>query len=125
ALSLTTRDVRIMNVEHPAFSSLEDAEKYLGDCINSILALKSQIQAQTELHGESTVLIKEIEEIDELDARLYRWMHLFQNLTATGPVYMRRMLIVHNVAANIMLAQLKKQAQYNTKGKEQEQDRDL
>ncbi|KAJ9609578.1 hypothetical protein H2200_005905 [Cladophialophora chaetospira] len=124
ALSLTSRDVRIMNADHPAFDNLEDAEKYLGECIHNILTLKSQTQAQITLHGDDTVLIKELEEIEELDVRLYRWMHLFQKLTATGPVYMRRMLIVHNVAANILLDQLKKQAKYTATQEEQEREKD-
>ncbi|ETI22669.1 hypothetical protein G647_06745 [Cladophialophora carrionii CBS 160.54] len=124
ALSLTTRDVRIMNFKHPAFGDLEDAEKYLGSCINDILTLKSQIQAQAALHSTHTVLIRELERLDELDARLYRWMHLFQNLTATGPVYMRRMLIVHNVAAHILLDQLQRQAHYSATEPEEVQDPD-
>ncbi|EXJ58354.1 hypothetical protein A1O7_05779 [Cladophialophora yegresii CBS 114405] len=124
ALCLTIRDVRIMNFKHPAFDDLGDAEEYLGSCINDILVLKSQVQAQVALHSTRTVLIRELEQLDELDARLYRWMHLFQNLTTTGPVYMRRMLIVHNVAAHILLDQLQRQAQYNTTESEKEQERD-
>lgn len=101
ALSLTTRDVRIMNISYPAFNTLEKAGEYLANCINDILeALKaSPFKPGPEL----------VESIEELDARLYKWMNLFQNLTATGPVNIRRMLIVHNVAANILLDQLKTQ----------------
>lgn len=124
ALSLTTRDVRIMNAEHPAFDNLEDAGQYLGCCINDILTLQNQVQARTAGHGDGTKHVEQLEEIEELDTRLYSWMHLFQSLTSTGPVYMRRMLIVHNVAANILLDQLKKQAQYKADQDEEERDKD-
>ncbi|KIY00968.1 uncharacterized protein Z520_03634 [Fonsecaea multimorphosa CBS 102226] len=117
ALSLTTRDVRIMNMDYPAFNSLEDAGEYLEDCIKKILALKNQAPA---LLSPSPDLI---EQVEALDARLYKWMNLFQNLTATGPVYIRRMLVVHNVAANILLDQLKARTQYDkTSGDEQQED---
>ncbi|KIW95521.1 uncharacterized protein Z519_04106 [Cladophialophora bantiana CBS 173.52] len=117
ALSLTTRDVRIMNFDYPQFNNLEDAGDYLGDCINKILVLKSQAKAPLSPSPDL------IEQMEELDARLYKWMNLFQNLTATGPVYIRRMLVVHNVTANILLDQLKTQAQYSsTTDEEQEQE---
>ena len=108
-LSLTTRDRRIMDMNYPEFDNLADAEIYLGDCISKILALKSQTQIQT---SSDLAQARLIEEIGQLDAELFKWMHLFQNLTATGPVHARRMLIVHNVAANILLEQLKIQAGY-------------
>ncbi|OAL32610.1 hypothetical protein AYO20_07920 [Fonsecaea nubica] len=116
ALSLTTRDVRIMNMEYPEFNSLEDAGNYLNDCIGDILALKDQA---TVLLSPSPRLI---EQVEGLDARLYKWMNLFQSLTATGPVYTRRMLVVHNVAANILLDQLKTRTQYDNTGDEVEQE---
>ncbi|OAP60383.1 hypothetical protein AYL99_05385 [Fonsecaea erecta] len=117
ALSLTTRDVRIMNIDYPAFNSLEDASDYLDDCINQILRLKIQTTAQLSPSADL------IEQVEVLDARLYKWMNLFQNLTATGPVYIRRMLVVHNVAANILLDQLKAGTQFhNTGGEEQDEE---
>ncbi|KIW32385.1 uncharacterized protein PV07_03936 [Cladophialophora immunda] len=117
ALSLTTRDVRIMSIDYPAFNSLEDAGDYLGDCITKILALKNQTAAPLSPSPDL------IEQVEALDARLYKWMNLFQNLTATGPVYIRRMLVVHNVAANILLDQVKARTQYaNTSEEEQEEE---
>ena len=110
ALSLSTRDVRIMNIDHPLFNSLEDAGDYLGDCINTILNLTSQTDTTARALTHSHL----IAQIEELDGRLYKWMHFFHNLTATGPVYVRRMLVVHNVAANILLDELKSQTQYYT-----------
>ncbi len=100
ALSLSPQDMRIMNYNlSPAFDTLEMASDYLGDCIGNILVLMS-----TEYDEEV------IESINELDAKLYKWMNLFQKLTATGPVYQRRMLLVHNVSACILLDKLKEQA---------------
>ena len=120
-LSLTTRDMRIMNINYPEFENLDNAETYLGDCVRKILTLKSQAQVQTSADEDRAALLADIE---QLDAELYKWMHLFQNLTSTGPVYMRRMLIVHNVAAIILLDQLKRQAQYKVEEEEQARDKD-
>lgn len=111
ALSLTTRDVRVMSINYPVFDNLEDAERYLGDCIDKILNLKSRTQTQIQVHKRDRAAL--VEEIETLDARLDKWMHLFQTLTGTGPILIRRMLIVHNVAANILLDQLKAQAGYH------------
>jgi hypothetical protein len=119
ALSLTSRDHRIMNMHHPAFDSLDDAETYLCGCIERILALKSRTHT-----GSGMNRLRLADEIESLDAELFKWMHLFQDLTATGPVHIRRMLIVHNITANILLDQLKEQAEYNVSEGEPTRERD-
>jgi hypothetical protein len=110
-LSLTTRDMRIMNMNHPAFDNLDDAEVYLGDRISKILALKSRTHTQA---WSDSAWAKVIEEIEQIDAELYKWMHLFQNIAAIGSIFVRRMLIIHNVAAYVLLDQLKAEAKYKT-----------
>ncbi|EXJ85229.1 hypothetical protein A1O3_05904 [Capronia epimyces CBS 606.96] len=101
-LSLSAQDRRIMNIELPTFQTLNAASDYLGQCIQAILTLQHM-----PLSPELT------ETIQEIDARLYKWMSLFQNLAATGPVFQRRMLVVHNVAAYILLDQVKAQTSYS------------
>jgi hypothetical protein len=100
ALSLSPQDMRVMNIDLPAFTTLETAGEYLGNCISQVLNLLSIVE--TTFDSDDVV-----ESIHALDARLHKWMNLFQNLTATGPVHQRRMLVVHNVAAYILLDRLK------------------
>jgi hypothetical protein len=100
--------MRIMNIRLPAFQTLDMAGEYLAECIDRILSLLS---TTTQSHGADPD-VDVVEAIQDLDARLYKWMNLFQNLTATGPVYQRRMLIVHNVAASVLLERLKAQVSF-------------
>ncbi|KEF55899.1 uncharacterized protein A1O9_07479 [Exophiala aquamarina CBS 119918] len=101
AISLSTQDYRVLNIDHPVFENLEHAGAYLLDCIGELLHLTLTLKSLTsELRDQ----------VDELEARLYKWMNLFQHLTATGPVYQRKMLIVHNVAAYCLLSRLKLKA---------------
>ncbi|KAJ9498441.1 hypothetical protein H2202_006128 [Exophiala xenobiotica] len=100
ALSLSPQDMRIMNYNlSPAFDTLEMASNYLADCIDNMLALMSADPDE-----------EVVEFINEIDAKLYKWLNLFQKLTATGPVYQRRMLVVHHVSAYILLHKLKERA---------------
>lgn len=101
ALSLSTQDYRVLNIDLPAFENLEQAGAYLRDCIGELLHL--------------TITLKSLssglrDQVDGLEARLYKWMNLFQHLTGTGPVYQRKMLIVHHVAAYCLLSRLKLKA---------------
>jgi hypothetical protein len=75
------------------------ASDYLADCIDNMLALMSADPDE-----------EVVESINVLDAKLYKWLNLFQKLTATGPVYQRRMLVVHHVSAYILLDKLKEEA---------------
>ncbi|KAK5190790.1 hypothetical protein LTR20_003039 [Exophiala xenobiotica] len=100
ALSLSPQDMRIMNYNlSPAFDTLAMASDYLADCIDNMLALMSADPDE-----------EVVEFINEIDAKLYKWLNLFQKLTATGPVYQRRILVVHHVSAYILLDKLKEQA---------------
>ncbi|KIX04581.1 uncharacterized protein Z518_05451 [Rhinocladiella mackenziei CBS 650.93] len=99
ALSLSTQDMRVLTIQLPDFDTLEKAGDYLGDCIQQILVLKSASP------GPDLV-----ESINDLDAKLYKWMNMFQGLPTIGRVHQKRMLIVHNVAAYVLLDQLKAQA---------------
>lgn len=109
AIGLSSLDVRIVNhALGQAFETLEDASTYLCESISDILSLMAQ--ASSIDHEDAGVLSEEVvESITDLDARLYKWITLFQKLTSTGPVCERRMLVVHNVAAYILLDLAKNQ----------------
>lgn len=101
ALSLSTQDYRVLHIDHPAFENLEQAGTYLSDCIGELLHLTITLKRVTsELRDQ----------VDQLEARLHKWTNLFQHLTGTGPVYQRKMLVVHNVAAYCLLSRLKLKA---------------
>ncbi|KAK4939615.1 hypothetical protein LTR10_020115 [Elasticomyces elasticus] len=99
ALSLSPQDMRILRYKCPAFDTLDVATAYLSHCMQKILHL---------LYAPHSAEV--VESIHDIEARLCKWMNLFQKLTATGVVYHRRMLVVHNVVAHTLLDRLKKQA---------------
>lgn len=100
-LSLSTQDFRVLNLEHVAFKNLQEAGEYLENCIMRILHLTITLKSLSpELRDE----------VEDVEARLNKWMNLLQPLTATGPVYQRKMLIVHDVAAYCLLSRLKLKA---------------
>ena len=101
ALSLSAQDYRVLSLEYPAFEGLEQAAAYLRDCILEILHLTITLKSLTPSLRD---------QIEGLEARLNKWMHLFQPLTATGPVHERKMLVVHDIAAYCLLSRLKLKA---------------
>lgn len=97
-LSFSSHDQRIMDFELPNFGSLEDASTVLGDCIRHLLSLQESTVAGIELE----------EQIKEIDAKLFKWMNLFQTLIPH--ISYGRTFIVHHVACHILLDKLKARA---------------
>ncbi|KAK6376138.1 hypothetical protein LTS17_007389 [Exophiala oligosperma] len=107
AIGLSPQDVRIINhALGQTFEGLEDASTYLCEAISDILSLTTLASSSSMMDhdgGAGALSDEVIESINDLDARLYKWINLFQKLTSTGPVSERRMLVVHNVAAYVLL----------------------
>ncbi|KAI1616580.1 hypothetical protein EDD36DRAFT_461458 [Exophiala viscosa] len=103
ALSMSPQDMRILRYKCPAFNTLDVACAYLGGCLQKIFDLRSAP------HNAEVV-----NSIHDIEARLCKWMNFFQKLTATGAVHHRRMLVVHNIGAHILLDRLKEQAEVPT-----------
>lgn len=99
ALSLSPQDLRVLSYDCPAFDTLGVACHHLQGCLQHILDLLF-----TPYSAEL------VESIYDIEARLCKWMHRFQKLTATGAVHRRRLLVLHNVTAHSLLDRLKKQA---------------
>ncbi|KIW09847.1 hypothetical protein PV08_11948 [Exophiala spinifera] len=103
SVGLSSQDVRVIN--HglgQSFETLKDASTYLSEGIADILSLMA-LASSMDHEGADVPPENVVESVNELDAKLYKWINLFQKLTSTGPVRARRMLVVHHVSAYILL----------------------
>jgi len=89
------------SIQLPSFSTLDEASDHLVDCVRQLLHL-TLLDLDTE---QARLALRDA--IPTIDAKLDQWIGLFHKLTATGPPCQRRLLVVHNIAAHILLDQLK------------------